>query len=576
MHIAHFRAGKDMYGPRYQPGHPADTPYCETVLPTGINLTSVTEQQYQCANYQYGLPIASRKKYIDTVETSLVSSHNGSSDLSYPTVTSVHSKYNMDPLRQYEVKQRKASMIKGIYKRMRILGKGNFGKVYLAEHKTTKLKVLLQRVVAIKAIDKRNFKNDCQQKHVHSEKGISEALQRFQHENIVEVYDVFQDDDFVWIVMEYLEGGELFERIKDGKSLEESEARKWFGEIMEAVRYMHKHHLVHRDLKPENILLDREGHIRICDFGFGKFCRRGQLLDTYCGSPYYAAPEMVTSTPYLGPAADIWSCGVILYVMLSGLLPFRCEYTPELFEKISIGDYVMPRSIGTEAAHLISRMLRVNPQERPTAEFVLKHSWITQKTPIYRSLQPESQRTTTPRHRYLQDFQKSVQGVAQCPLAMPQQTAHRAQSEDTKHLDVRLKYSSSQRSSGNAPYISQTLRPWKSLRGSCHRAQPQQNELERYRNRKPRPQTSRRSPSQHDSSLSGSDCLHSGTSSTARLKPSGSSRRHQIVPEPTMVGSRGSTKSAKVSQTKMVDRLKNIFKPPFRQKMGQSLFERSI
>jgi serine/threonine protein kinase len=125
------------------------------------------------------------------------------------------------------------------------------------------------------------------------------------------------------------------------------------------------------------VLLDKHQHIRICDFGFGKVCDDQQLLTTYCGSPFYAAPEMVTATPYTGPKVDIWSCGVILFAMLSGKLPFQCENMPDLFKKISIGAYNVPHSIKSSPAALIARMLCVKPADRAAAQDILDHAWLS-------------------------------------------------------------------------------------------------------------------------------------------------------------------------------------------------------
>lgn len=125
------------------------------------------------------------------------------------------------------------------------------------------------------------------------------------------------------------------------------------------------------------VLLDKLGSIRLCDFGFGKMFDATKLLDTYCGSPFYAAPEMVTATPYRGPPVDMWSCGVILYAMLTGQLPFHCDTMPELFKKISLAQYAEPNTLSDEALSLIKCLLCRNPKRRITAEGVLKHAWLT-------------------------------------------------------------------------------------------------------------------------------------------------------------------------------------------------------
>lgn len=260
--------------------------------------------------------------------------------------------------------------------------------------------ILIQ--VAVKVVDKTSFKSSDQRQHAQNEKAICERFaSRLRHKNIVNVYQVASDESNVFVAMEYVDGGELFEKIKQRHRLDESTARRWFREIIEAVDYIHKNGIVHRDLKPENgnslyiwkrrvnyhklttydyiVLIDRKHSIRLCDFGFGKFCERQQVLNTYCGSPFYAAPEMVTATPYRGPPVDMWSCGVILYAMLAGTLPFQGQDMPQLFRRINNVSYTMPRHITPEAANLIERLLCKNPTQRITAHDCLRHPWLNHK-----------------------------------------------------------------------------------------------------------------------------------------------------------------------------------------------------
>jgi len=138
---------------------------------------------------------------------------------------------------------------------------------------------------------------------------------------------------------------------------------------------MEKNSVIHRDLKPENLLLDKFRNIKIIDFGFGNTFHRDRTLDTYCGSPFYAAPEMIKGVRYVGPEVDIWSLGVILFALLSGRLPFDAQTMPGLYEKISKGEYTIPHQISNDAAHLISRMLTVNPKKRATLDEVIHHRW---------------------------------------------------------------------------------------------------------------------------------------------------------------------------------------------------------
>ncbi|KAI8374220.1 kinase-like domain-containing protein [Radiomyces spectabilis] len=276
--------------------------------------------------------------------------------------------------RQDEIKSRSYSDFDSRYERLHRIGKGNFGKVYVARDRKH------QKQVAIKIVDKRKFTNKDQAQHAYNEKSISEMLTTcYKHKNIVNVYDVCTDGDRICIVMEHVRGGELFDKIREHGRLSEATARRWFREIIEAIHYIHKHGIVHRDLKPENVLIDvTTGSIRLCDFGFAKFFQQHDILDTYCGSPFYASPEMVSSTPYKGPPADMWSCGVILYAMLTGQLPFHSENMPCLFEKIRSGRYAEPR-VSSEASNLIHHLLCKNPAKRITAEACLKHPWLQHK-----------------------------------------------------------------------------------------------------------------------------------------------------------------------------------------------------
>lgn len=160
--------------------------------------------------------------------------------------------------------------------------------------------------------------------------------------------------------------------------------------------------------------MDKVGNIRLCDFGFGKLFDATKLLDTYCGSPFYAAPEMVTATPYRGPPVDMWSCGVILYAMLTGQLPFHCETMPELFKKISIAHYSEPRTLSDEALNLIKCLLCRNPKRRITAENVLKHAWLDDQNinSMKKMMKiPAAMSTTFRTHSYYKNSSKQSSGT---------------------------------------------------------------------------------------------------------------------------------------------------------------------
>ncbi|KAI7904445.1 kinase-like domain-containing protein [Cokeromyces recurvatus] len=285
-----------------------------------------------------------------------------------------------------EVKPRNTITFNEKYNKLETLGRGNFGKVYLVENNETKEKY------AAKVIDRKAFKSIEQNQHIERELEICKSFASdLNHPNIVQVYDVMIENDYIYIVMDYIEGGELFDHIRQAKGLSPSTSRRWFRQLIQAVDYIHKNNIIHRDLKPENIMIDKSQRLRICDFGFGNIVKRQhEVLNTYCGSPFYAAPEMVTATPYYGPPVDLWSCGVILYAMLTGSLPFQGGDMPALFHRISSGIYTVPSSVNKDAIDLISRLLCRDAKQRYSAEDCLNHPWLASSS----SSSLSSQRTT--------------------------------------------------------------------------------------------------------------------------------------------------------------------------------------
>ena len=175
--------------------------------------------------------------------------------------------------------------------------------------------------------------------------------------------------------MEYAWGGELFDHIVQNTRLNEKEACKYFQEIISGVEYIHKLNIVHRDLKPENLLLDKDKNIKIVDFGLSNTYKANELLKTACGSPWYAAPEMVAGKQYHGLPADIWSCGVILYAMVCGYLPFEDPKTNVLYKKILNADYTIPEFVSDDCKDLIKRILNTDPTRRYTVSEIKNHVW---------------------------------------------------------------------------------------------------------------------------------------------------------------------------------------------------------
>ena len=187
------------------------------------------------------------------------------------------------------------------------------------------------------------------------------------------------------MVLEFA-GGELFDYIVQNGRLKETEARRFFQQMICAVEYCHRHKIVHRDLKPENLLLDDQLNVKIADFGLSNIMTDGNFLKTSCGSPNYAAPEVIGGKLYAGPEVDVWSCGVILFVLVAGRLPFDDEHIPSLFARIAKGQYTIPSWFPPGPANLIRKMLVVNPVQRATIEEIRQDPWFVTDLPIY--LQP--------------------------------------------------------------------------------------------------------------------------------------------------------------------------------------------
>ena len=180
--------------------------------------------------------------------------------------------------------------------------------------------------------------------------------------------------------MEYASGGELFDFIVQNQRIKEPEACRFFHQIIAGVEYLHKLGIVHRDLKPENLLLDHRKNIKIVDFGLSNTYKAGETLKTACGSPCYAAPEMIAGKRYLGSNVDIWSCGVILFAMICGYLPFEDPNTANLYKKILNGDYTIPKFVSPESRDLITNILNTDPEKRYKISDIRKHSWFNQIT----------------------------------------------------------------------------------------------------------------------------------------------------------------------------------------------------
>ncbi|KAJ6247818.1 protein kinase [Anaeramoeba flamelloides] len=248
-----------------------------------------------------------------------------------------------------------------------VIGKGNFGKVRLAKHIPTK------EIVAMKIIyKKQNFLTEKTRSHLFREMKI---LQQLNHPNLIELYEIFEDDDNWYIVMEYIRGGELFDYVIKEKKVQESIARKFFAQIVSGISYCHSKNIVHRDLKLENLLLTNDQQIKIIDFGLSNFSKRDELLNTFCGSASYAAPEVIQGMDYDGLKSDVWSLGVLLFVLLVGKFPFGNQNIKILLLKIKAKRYYFPNYLSDSVINLIKNMLIIDPKRRYSISQVMEHDW---------------------------------------------------------------------------------------------------------------------------------------------------------------------------------------------------------
>ncbi|XP_042242817.1 MAP/microtubule affinity-regulating kinase 3-like isoform X14 [Homarus americanus] len=254
----------------------------------------------------------------------------------------------------------------GKYRLLKTIGKGNFAKVKLAKHVPT------GKEVAIKIIDKTQLNPGSLQK-LFREVRIMKIL---DHPNIVKLFQVIETDKTLYLVMEYASGGEVFDYLVFHGRMKEKEARAKFRQIVSAVQYCHQKKIIHRDLKAENLLLDSEMVIKIADFGFSNEFTPGNKLDTFCGSPPYAAPELFQGKKYDGPEVDVWSLGVILYTLVSGSLPFDGSNLKELRERVLRGKYRIPFYMSTDCENLLKKFLVLNPARRASLETIMKDRWM--------------------------------------------------------------------------------------------------------------------------------------------------------------------------------------------------------
>ncbi|XP_058509071.1 serine/threonine-protein kinase BRSK2 isoform X2 [Solea solea] len=253
----------------------------------------------------------------------------------------------------------------GPYRLEKTLGKGQTGLVKLGVHCITGQKV------AIKIVNREKLSESVLMK-VEREIAI---LKLIEHPHVLKLHDVYENNKYLYLVLEHVSGGELFDYLVKKGRLTPKEARKFFRQIISALDFCHSHSICHRDLKPENLLLDEKNNIRIADFGMASLQVGDSLLETSCGSPHYACPEVIRGEKYDGRRADVWSCGVILFALLVGALPFDHDNLRQLLEKVKSGVFHMPHFIPPDCQALLKGMIEVNPDKRLTLEAIQKHTW---------------------------------------------------------------------------------------------------------------------------------------------------------------------------------------------------------
>ncbi|KAL6239575.1 hypothetical protein BDW75DRAFT_250423 [Aspergillus navahoensis] len=280
----------------------------------------------------------------------------------------------------------------------RTLGSGATGRVRLAKHavtgQTAAIKIVSKKCAAISqsdsiaAMDKSagNFIGSGARQMPSGIEREVVIMKLIEHPNVISLYDVWENRGELYLVLEYVEGGELFDYVSNHGPLPEEEAVRLFRQIIAGLGYCHRFNICHRDLKPENILLDGEHNIKLADFGMAALQPAGHWLNTSCGSPHYAAPEIIYGRKYRGDMADLWSCGIILYALLTGFLPFDGGDLHTTLQLVRKGDYMIPPNVSAEAADLIQRILQKKPDDRISMKDIWKHPLLTKYEKFHQAI----------------------------------------------------------------------------------------------------------------------------------------------------------------------------------------------
>ena len=275
-------------------------------------------------------------------------------------------KTQVETKNEIELNKNKLKSNKGPYVLGEKLGEGAFAKVRLATQ------IHIKEKCAVKILEKKLLESS---RDIQRLKKEIKILKKLRHKNIIQLYDIMESKRNLYFVMEYCKNGELFDYIVSKKRLKETEACCFFQQIINGVDYLHKQGIIHRDLKPENLLLDDNYHIKISDFGLSTFYTKNNYLQTACGTPSYAPPEMLEGHEYNGEATDVWSCGIILYAMLCGTLPFSESQEEIIVKKIKKHDYIIPNYLSKDAKDLLNHILIINPKERYNIKQIQSHPW---------------------------------------------------------------------------------------------------------------------------------------------------------------------------------------------------------
>ncbi|KAL5198578.1 hypothetical protein ABZP36_002090 [Zizania latifolia] len=254
------------------------------------------------------------------------------------------------------------------YEMGRLLGQGTFAKVYHARNTET------SESVAIKVVDKDKVLKGGLMDQIKREISVMKLV---RHPNIVQLHEVMATKTKIYFALEHVKGGELFNKVQRGR-LKEDATRKYFQQLICAVDFCHSRGVYHRDLKPENLLLDENSNLKVSDFGLSALtdCKRQDgLLHTTCGTPAYVAPEVINRKGYDGAKADIWSCGVILFVLLAGYLPFHDKNLMDMYKKIGKAEFKCPSWFTTDVRRLLLRILDPNPSTRISMEKIMENPW---------------------------------------------------------------------------------------------------------------------------------------------------------------------------------------------------------